>query len=303
MNKQKIRLVALALTTGLPGIAQATTYTNLPAVAGTPFGITLDTGATAWESPAHNLSAIDTGLVPGSYSSTSAPQLVIPATTIVAQPGVPGSITYYTQTTTTTTSYLSQYQSFDIDYSSSLAGPLSVPQSYLMSGQVENLIGPNLLNSGNGYVNFSMGMNLQFVEPYVANSGNAKLSFKFGSAPGIWTYAFEETFALNPGSISLNNGNAINLSGITYFEAGYSINGDAGVTFGIIPGLSLSMSGGMSTYQQTSSSTVFDAPEVLSSTVIPALPLPIPEPETYTMMLAGLGLVGEMVRRRKPMRS
>lgn len=28
-------------------------------------------------------------------------------------------------------------------------------------------------------------------------------------------------------------------------------------------------------------------------------PLPIPEPETYTMLLAGLGLLGFMARRRK----
>ena len=34
----------------------------------------------------------------------------------------------------------------------------------------------------------------------------------------------------------------------------------------------------------------------------PFLLLPIPEPETYTMLLAGLGLLGIVVRRRKQMR-
>jgi len=297
MKTQKMRWVALVLAMGLSGVAQAATYTNLPAVAGTPFGITLDTGSTAWESPAQSLGSTDTGLVAGSSSYTSAPVFNPTPTIINAQPGVPGSITFYTQTSTTTTNYLSQNQSFGINYSSSLTGPLSVPQTYLMSGQVQNLIGSNLLSGGNGYVNFDMGMNLQFVEPYVANSGNAKLSFKFGSAPGQWTYAFEETFALNPGSISLNNGNAINLSGITYFEASYSINGNPGVSFGIIPGLSLSMSGGMSSYQVTSSNTVLDTPvPILPSTVIPALP--VPEAQTYAMLLAGLGLVGWAARRR-----
>lgn len=300
MNTQKMQLAVLALAMGLSGTAHAATYTNSP-VAGTPFGATLNTGATAWENPYQNLSSVDTGVIHGTTQTTTS--LVFNPTPVVtpAQIGVDGSIEFfYFPTTTTIYPTTSQYQSFDINYSSSLTGPVAVPQTYLMTGQIHNLIGSGLLNSGNGYFNFNMGMNLQFVEPYVANSGNATLSFKFGAAPGTWTYAFEETFALNPGAISLNNGHSINLAGINYFEASYSIDGSPGVSFGIIPGLSLNVSGGMSSYSQGAGVDTLNEPVLISSTVLPALPpLPVPEPETYAMMLAGLGLVGWAARRRK----
>jgi len=299
MNTQILRLLVLALSTGLPGIAQAATYTNLPAVPGTPFGITLDTGATDWESPNQYLSSVDTGVINGSYQTTTS--LVFNPTPVVtpAQIGVDGSIKfYYFPTTTTTYPTTSQYQSFDITFSSSLNGPVDVPETYLMSGNVQNLIGSNLLHSGNGYFNFNMGMNLQFVEPYVANSGNATLSFKFGAAPGAWTYAFEKTFALSSDAITLNNGHTINLAGINYFEASYSIDGSPGVSFDL-PSLSLNVSGGMSSYSQGAGVNSLNPPQLISSTVIPALPLPVPEAEIYALMLAGLGLVGFMARRRK----
>ena len=293
MNHKNILSGLLLAGLGLGGAAQAATYTNT-VVAGTPFGVTLDTGSPAWETPSQTLGSADTGPVSGSTSYWSAPAIV--TETIPAQVGVAGAINVYSQTTQTFYDTVSQYQGFNIGYSASLTGPLSVPQTYLLTGQVQNLIGSNLLNGGNGSVGFNMGLSLQFVEPYVANSGNAKLSFKFGAAPGQWTYAFEETFALNPGSIYLTNGNSINLANTTYFEAEYSIDGNPGVTFGIIPGLSLSMYGNVNTYQ-----TTFNHAEphqvLIASAPIPALS--VPEAETYAMMLAGLGLVGFMVSRRR----
>ena len=44
---------------------------------------------------------------------------------------------------------------------------------------------------------------------------------------------------------------------------------------------------------------VYGISEALTVGLIPVVPVPVPEPETYAMMLAGLGLMGFMTRRRK----
>ena len=37
----------------------------------------------------------------------------------------------------------------------------------------------------------------------------------------------------------------------------------------------------------------------LTSNILPTVPAPVPEPETYAMLLAGLGLMGAIAKRRK----
>uniref|UniRef100_UPI0035AF2B4B PEP-CTERM sorting domain-containing protein n=1 Tax=Nitrosomonas sp. TaxID=42353 RepID=UPI0035AF2B4B len=44
--------------------------------------------------------------------------------------------------------------------------------------------------------------------------------------------------------------------------------------------------------------TVFN-PNPIFRPELPLLPLPVPEPQTYAMLLAGLGLLGFMAQRRK----
>ncbi|MDO8969365.1 MAG: PEP-CTERM sorting domain-containing protein, partial [Saprospiraceae bacterium] len=70
------------------------------------------------------------------------------------------------------------------------------------------------------------------------------------------------------------------------------------LTFGI-SNLDLDVWGGTSIYQETFISSV-PHETLLTSVPIPALlPPAVPEPETYAMLLAGLGLVGYTVSRRK----
>lgn len=180
MNYKKVLLGLILAESGLVGTVQAATYTNL-VEAGTPFGLTLNSGSTAWETPSASLGAVDPGLVEGSSYYWSNPEYVFE--TIPAQVGVDGAINLYKEKTQQFYDYAYQTQSFDASYSAHLSEPSAVPQTYTLTGQIENLIGTSLVNGGEGYVVFNMGLTPEFAEPYVPGSGSATLSFKFGTAP------------------------------------------------------------------------------------------------------------------------
>jgi len=302
INKKMMLSLALAQL-GLAGAAGASTYTNTLSETApfTPFGLTLDSGSTAWETPNAILSAYDTGVVEGSSSYGSSPEYVFE--TIPAKPGVEGAINLYKVTTQEFYDYTYQTQSFDVSYSAQLSAPSAVPRSYAFTGQIENLVGAALVNGGQGYVGFNMNLTPQFAEPYASGSGSATLSFKFGAAPEAWSYSYEKTFDLSSGSISLSDyiGESywssysdVDLSGIAYYEAIYTIDGAQGVVVNA-SSLALDVWGQAHTSSTTYTDTVVNRVLVHSET-IPALA--VPEAENFALMLVGLGLVGFMVRRR-----
>lgn len=301
MNKKMMLSLALAQL-GLAGAAGASTYTNTLSETApfTPFGLTLDSGSTAWETPNASLSAYDTGVIEGSSSYWNSPVYVFE--TIPAKPGVEGAINLYRDTAQEFYDYTYQTQSFDVSYSAQLSAPSAVPQSYAFQGQIENLVGAALVNGGQGFVAFNMNLAPQFAEPYAPGSGSATLSFKFGAAPEAWSYSYEKTFDLSSGSISLNDyideswysNQGVNLSGIAYFEAIYTIDGAPGVVVDA-SSLALNVRGNAHTSTTTYTNTVVHR-ELVHSEPIPALA--VPEAENYALMLVGLGLVGFMVHRR-----
>lgn len=287
----------VSLLAGVSSAAQAATYENTVEV-GTPFSVTLDSGSTAWEMPSASLGAVDSGLVEGSYYYWTNTEYVIES--IPAQVGVDGAINLYKEKTQQFYDYSYQTQSFDASYSAHLSGPSAVPQTYTLTGQIENLIGTALVNGGEGDVWFDMGLTPEFAEPYVPGSGSATLSFRFGTAPAAWSYSYEKTFDLSPSSISLSDYISeswadVDLSGMAYFEATYTIAGTSGV---MVDGSSLYLDvwGAAQVDSQTYTHSVVER-ELMLSEAIPALS-PVPETETYAMMLAGLGLVGFVTRRR-----
>jgi PEP-CTERM motif len=298
MNHKKVLLGLILAELGMGGAAQAAIYTNTME-AGTPFGVTLDSGSTPWEMPSALVSSNDSGVVQGNGSDWG--PLTIVTETIDPKPGVPGVINVYQERIQHLFDYAYQDQTLGINYSAQISVPAVVPQTYVLSGQIENLVGSSLVNGGHGNVWFSMAMNPQFSEPYAPNSGNATLLFRFGTAPGTWNYSFEQSFDLGSGTISQNSyvgdywgDQVVDLSGTAYFEATYLIDGTPGTVVNA-SSLSLYLWGDVSTYSKTYTGDIVER-QLLSSVSIPALA--VPETETYTMMLAGLGLVGFMARRR-----
>lgn len=139
MNHKNVLLGLMLAELGLGGAAQAATYENT-VEAGTPFSVTLDSGSMAWEMPSASLGAVDSGLVEGSYYYWTDTDYVIES--IPAQVGVEGAINIYKEKTQQFYDYSYQTQSFDASYSAHLLGPSTVPQTYTLTGQVENLIVP-----------------------------------------------------------------------------------------------------------------------------------------------------------------
>lgn len=299
MKHKKVLLGLMLAELGLMGAAEAAMYENAVTET-TPFGISIDSGSTAWEAPSAYLDSSDTGVVQGTHYYLSDPAFV----TEIIEPkvGVEGAINFYKERIQSFYDYAYQTQSFDMSYTARLSEPSTVPQTYVLTGQVENLIGAALVNGGHGYTGFSMGLSPQFAEPYVPDSGSATLSFRFGTAPGTWSYSFEKTFDLSSGSISLNHyiGDSywyydyLDLSGMAYFEATYTIDGTPGIVVNA-SSLSLGVWGSAHTWSETYSHDVVER-ELLSSVPTPALA--VPEIESYAMMLAGLAVVGFAARRR-----
>jgi hypothetical protein len=311
MNTQKMQLAGLVLAMGLSGAAQAEIFTN-DVVAGTPFSVTLDTGTPPWTgiSPFPEQTGVDsydTGLVTNLYV-TAVTNSVTNTVVTPAQIGIDGSINTYGTRTTSYDSNVTQTQSAYAQAYFDGYGYFTAPaygnQSYLMSGQIENLVGSNLINNGVATVSPIMGLALSSW-----SGSSVTLSFRMGTDSSQLatiasrTYSLSELFLqpfnnyeagvmiLDPGSFSMD------LTGINYFEAEWSFSEDAYVN---IASSFLGLSGTL----ESATPVVYDHTETLtgvlfSSEVIPALPVPVPEPETYAMMLAGLGLVGMMAKRRK----
>lgn len=122
-----------------------------------------------------------------------------------------------------------------------------------------------------------------------SNSGDLSTdTFQFLLAPGTWslTDVVVSFSGLTAGTVSLNGGPATNMNpfaipGGTIYSLGFAgIVGD-GVTY-----QTLTFNG----FNSGTSSVTVTAMQTAA---------PVPEPETYAMMMAGLGAIGFMARRRK----
>lgn len=99
-------------------------------------------------------------------------------------------------------------------------------------------------------------------------------------------------------SLSGNAKNGLDITGFSLFDASGSILGGTQLSTGLTDQWSLSydnLTAG-TYYVQVSGSVLSNASGKYYADIALA---PVPEPETYGMMLAGLGVVGFMARRRK----
>ena len=122
----------------------------------------------------------------------------------------------------------------------------------------------------------------------------------------------DDTFEFTLGSNYLVASSAFTLFG-TVAPATYSIftvggDGlvgtvdDAGLyawTFGATPAVHTVTLGGGSYYYSVFGKALGPAAYAISSSITAVPPVPVPEPETYAMLLAGLGVVGFLARRRR----
>jgi len=347
MNTQKMQLAGLVLAMGLSGTVQADILAN-DVVAGTPFAVTVNTGALNTDPP-YFTSLNNYGQPFGhpygfpSSSDYNSPyadnyeNITLSTHTVVTPPqiGVDGSVDTYETRKLSYDIYTTQVQTFGVNVMAAggaeVSGPqlLTGPQTFLITGQIENRIGTNLVNGGNAEVYVQLGANWD-PTGYLTGVGgfgsNTTLSFRMGSTLGqldtvatLYSNAYGSFYFDTNGTDLLVPGGdvfvpdyqysgfpfvpvagltpaTLDFSGTTYFEAEFSIAGDADMSL-FLPTFFLQINGGMS------GTPVFDSrfeetyTYLASTEVIPAL-LPIPEPETYAMMLAGLGLVGWAARRR-----
>lgn len=295
MKSTKNCIIVGAITLFSASGANAAIYSNPNSE--TPFNLSLDTGSLAWQSPSATLQSASTTNTWQSQSTSSTGPVTTSADPKV---GVPGFYDISTTTTTYTYNESSSNQSLNIGYSAGLTGPLAVPETFVLTGQINKMSGAALYSSGSGYLSFNMGMNVNFVNPYAPDTANGILTFKLGSAPGTWNYQFQTPFNTSSGSVSLANSQSLDFNTATYFEADYSIGGNTGVQFGI-SNLSLNVGGGLNGPRTETLISTVPKITTLYHFVIPALAPPLTTvPVPAAAWLLGSGLIGMIgVARRK----
>jgi hypothetical protein len=133
----------------------------------------------------------------------------------------------------------------------------------------------------------------------LSNTGNLSITgFSIDAAPGSTTFDIVNGPTLTPDSangLPFGNVNA-NLASPTLAEATYSNRLLVGGTFygDQYEMLTVSLTGGLGSNGLLTFMADTDNAKV-RGTITPS----IPEPETYALMLAGLGLVGYVARRRR----
>lgn len=273
-----------------------TTYTSSPG--DHPFSLTLKADSSPWQNISSQLSSADLPHTSINTTSTIAPVTVY----VPAQPGVAGSIDTYLDTTTTTNTTTWNEQSLHIGYSAGLAAPISAPETYILTGQIAKQ-SDEVLYSGYRYLNFQMGLNIAFLNPYTPNSASGILTFKLSNTPGDWTYVFQTPFDTSSDSVTLSNSlsnwnNLLDFNNPAFFEASYSINGDPGINFGI-NNLSLNIYGAVASADVVTNTSNTTRGAAVAHYDIPALPTLVPLPAAAWLFGASLCFIGLGRRKKK----
>jgi hypothetical protein len=192
-----------------------------------------------------------------------------------------GSTTTFSENFDGTTSFLIQY----------FNSPSTTPA---WSGSFVSTVGTTSAYSGDGYLNLGNGI--------AYNSGNAMYTFSANTestATLDFLYAFSANDSTNRATVSID-GTSVNLenyAGTTaYVNLNPGPNSSASASFAFTPALqTFSLGAGQHTLQfGISGSRAGLKVDDLTMTVTP-----VPEPETYGMMIAGLGLIAVIARRKK----
>lgn len=210
-----------------------------------------------------------------------------------ALPGIAGSIDTYKDVTTTTATETSRYSTDSYAYSvAGNAGNFDVNQWIMLSGTVTA--------AQNTTLSYSMSATGNYLPTVIPGIGSVipalpSLYFGYGTHPlaPVNTQAYTST----SNEYSVYSGNYFTLTGgTTTAFTGMVYTGGAAS----LKNFSLNLFGEQydSSYNVTYADKIVSTK--LSSVVIPAIPLaPVPEPETYGMLLMGLGFMGFITRRRR----
>ncbi|MCK6407231.1 MAG: PEP-CTERM sorting domain-containing protein [Rhodocyclaceae bacterium] len=254
----------------------------------------------AWSSATGNIYYDQTS--PAGSSTSVSKNVEVVTESQPAGYGTPGFVNVYKETTTTTTTTQSYYHR-DLATYSKIAGPNfgSPGWSYL------NTSFSTLQNPANLWMVVHASGRYIDLHPEVLGGGGTgvvpqlpTLFYRVGT--GTWTNLSFSSSASSSGQPGQDPTNIFSISGSTYMS--FAAQSDYAVQFALYKGASevsvesMSLNLYSPTHSTTSSSSFVDGPhkELVSHTEIPALP--VPEPETYALLLAGLGLMASVARRR-----
>ena len=290
--KNAFRTLPALLVSGLALIATGAYAAPAPILSLTNQGITSSGTSAALYTPTggvyeytYNYNQID-------YTQTVklTSEVQIPATS--TKPGLAYDFS------TTTTAYTDYYSSYYKD-----SAYLSATGSDNIAGNKYLIISGTITSSVNTNISFSMGARGSFVA--------TSAGFGQSSAPQLSSFYFatgsNPLTSVNPFTSVSGQSTYSDLASLSYsVVGGQSLALAAGVSQTFYAAVFAPSAVSISDFHLGINSDIFatiDTPHTPRSydvkTLIGSHIIPVPEPETYAMLLAGLGLMGAIARRRK----
>ena len=316
MNTRTTQIAPLALA--LAGLAGFTTGNAHADIASSnpptevPFSISISSRLTNLPTASPSSEVFDpVKSIAGSYTydTVSDPMPVyVDYKTTLPQIGVEGKVDVFVVTPQTTNTIKHDYQRANIGYdytNGALPNAASTTQKVLeISGSISRKAGEPALPGVDTYLSFDFGVagNYQLVAPNTTIPRLALLDMVVNGT-SLSPVSYSET--LTPTSSGEGDYMLYRSSGSysTAFTDGLSFYAKMLVGVDVDAATAIDSAWFNLGLSQDSSviiaSVDTSSKELLESVPIPALAAPVPEAETYAMMLAGLGLVGFAARRRK----